>query len=367
MIHYICREGQQDTVVPFLVAAGAAFRDVLSVTTYERMFSRSSFAPGHLIFTDVDLLTLRELEAAQRIADAFRAASPEVSILNDPARVLQRYALLSTLRKEGVNPFRAVRLDDDIPDLVYPVFLRREDGALGPESGLLQNRAELLDALERLSAEGRPLRGRIVVEYCAEICEEGYFRKYGAFRIGPHILPQHILFSPQWVVKQNTSVITPDLVAEEERYIVENPDRMDLMTIFERANVQFGRIDYSFVEGRLVVYEINTNPTFPFGNHRNGREHLRHAARRRIAEVLGELNRPLATTAPVRYLPPSLLSASGGGPSRSFQLVGRSALLDRAISLYWALVPERVRVAIPSRLKQSALQLIGRATLPKDR
>lgn len=365
MIHYICREGQQDTVVPFLVAEGAAFRNVLSVTTYERMFSRSSFEPGHLIFTDLDLLTLHELEAAQRIADAFRATSPEVSIFNDPARVLQRYALLSTLRKEGVNPFRVVRLDDNIPELVYPVFLRREDGALGPESDLLHDRRELTGALEKLAAEGRPLRGRIAVEYCAETCEKGYFRKYGAFRIGSHILPQHILFSSQWIVKQNTSVIRPELVAEEEHYIAENPHRMDLMRIFERANVQFGRVDYGFVGGRLVVYEINTNPTFPFGNHRNGREHLRHAVRRQIVEVLRELNQPLAITAPVRYkLPP--MRPAGGALSRSYQLAGRSAFLDRALALYWELVPERLRGAIPSGVKRLALRVIGRVTLPRD-
>lgn len=365
MIHYICRDGQQDTVVPFLVSEHAALRDVLRVTTYERIFSRASLSPGHLVFTDVDLLSPPELEAAQKVAERFKAVLPGATIFNEPARVLQRYALLSVLWRENINPFRAARLDDGVPELRYPVFIRREDGAEGPETGLLSSREELLNAIERLSAAGLPLRGRIAVEYCAERCERGYFRKYGAFRIGPHILPQHMLLSSQWMVKQNTSVITPESVAEEERYMAENAHRAALMAVFERANVQFGRIDYGFVGNRLVVYEINTNPTFPHGDHRNGREHLRYAARRRIVEVLGEMNRPLAATGPVRYEPPSTRPA-GDSPWRSFQLAGRSAFLDRILGVYWRLVPESLRRAMPPSFKKYMLQVIARAVPRKD-
>lgn len=363
MIHYICRDGQQDTVAPFLVAAGAALRGVLSVTPYERIFSEGSLQAGHLIFTDLDLLSGPELEAAQAIAESIRAVLPGVRILNEPARVLQRYALITALWAEGLNPFRAVRLDDAIPQLKYPVFIRREDGALGPESGLLYLKKELVDAIAELPVRGLPLRGRIAVEYCAEKCEAGYFRKYGAFRIGAHILPQHILFSRQWMVKQNTSVTTPMLIAEETRYIEGNSHEDELMRIFELAKVEFGRIDYGFVDGRLVVYEINTNPAFPYGYHRNGREHLRKAAGQKLIDVLRELDSPLPASGNIQCQPSGglrILQAAAGGPMRGFQLVGRSAWLDRAIAFYWKAIPEHVRRILPTDIKRSAMLVLDR-------
>lgn len=348
--------------MPFLMAAGAALSDSLSVTPYERIFSEESLRAGHLIFTDHDLLSGTELEAAQVIADSVRAAIPGVRILNEPARVLQRYALLTALWNEGVNPYRAVRLDDAIPELKYPVFIRREDGAFGPESELLYLKNELVDAIAELPDRGFPLRGRIAVEYCAEKCESGYFRKYGAFRLGDRILPQHILFSRQWMVKQNTSVTSPAFIAEEMRYIDENPHAAELMKIFDMAKVDFGRIDYGFVGGRLIVYEINTNPTFPHGNHRNGREHLRKTAGQRLVEALREFDAPLVTplmSSRVRCVQPAYLRVVRV-PGRGFQLVGRSALLDMIISLYWRAVPEGLRKVLPGNLKKSAMHMLDR-------
>lgn len=362
MIHYICREGQQDTVAPFLIEAGGALRNLVTVTSYEKIFSSGRLPAGHLIFTDLDLLSGDELEAAQTIADKLRAAVSGVRVFNEPARVLQRYALLTMLRNAGINPFRAVRLDDDIPALTFPVFIRREDGASGPETDLLHDENELAGAIAALPARGLPLRGRIAVEYCAESCAEGYFRKYGAFRIGDHILPQHILFSRHWIVKQESSVITPALVAEETHYIADNPHKDALLEIFERAHVDFGRIDYGFANGRIAVYEINTNPTFPHGDHRNGREHLRKAAALRLVEVLRSLDTPLPVTGRVACAVPARLRAGPGAvaPGRSFQLVGRSALLDRLIALYWKIVPEDVRRGMPKELKRSAMHVLDR-------
>ncbi|WP_210237030.1 hypothetical protein, partial [Mesorhizobium sp. M8A.F.Ca.ET.213.01.1.1] len=31
--------------------------------------------------------------------------------------------------------------------------------------------------------------------------------------------------------------------------------------VFEKARMQYGRIDYTLAEGKLVVFEINSNPT----------------------------------------------------------------------------------------------------------
>jgi len=355
MIHYICRNGHRDTVVPFLCAAGSALRNVLRVTTYEEIFSGAALAAGHLIFTDLDRLSGQEIEAAHAAATSMREAVPDVRVLNEPALALQRFSLLTALWKDGTNPFRAARLDGDIPALNYPVFIRREDGAFGPETELLYSEEELRAAVAALPGRGLPLRGRIAVEFCAEPDADGYYRKYGAFRVGDRILPQHIQFSRHWVVKQDTGFVAPSFVAEETDYIRDNPHEAALRAIFERAHVEFGRIDYAFSGGRLIVYEINTNPAFPFGNHRNGRQHLRREAARHLAEALREIDTPLATTQTVQCAPP----CGGEAPERIFQLAGRSPLLDRALALYWKAVPESLRRLIPREMKKVAMQALS--------
>jgi hypothetical protein len=49
-------------------------------------------------------------------------------------------------------------------------------------------------------------------------------------------------------------------VAEETQYLSENPHLEQLRRIFEIAKINFGRIDYGCVNGKVQVWEINTNP-----------------------------------------------------------------------------------------------------------
>jgi hypothetical protein len=202
MIHYLCQDGQQDTVAPFLYGTGAALRKSVCITPYEEILAEGALAAGHLIFTDLDRLPRSGLKAAQFIADRMRDAIPEIRILNEPRSVLLRGALLKALWEDGTNSFRAVRPKGPLPPLRYPVFVRRESGAFGPESALLYSEKELQDCLAAQRAAGRALESLLVVEYCAAPSADGYFRKFGTFRVGAHILPQHIQTSGQWVVKQ---------------------------------------------------------------------------------------------------------------------------------------------------------------------
>ncbi|MGB0497529.1 MAG: hypothetical protein ACPGID_04255, partial [Rubricella sp.] len=55
----------------------------------------------------------------------------------------------------------------------------------------------------------------------------------------------------------------PVFIAEEEAFVRDNPHRDALMTLFEAGGLEFGRVDYTLREGRIVLFEINTNPTFP--------------------------------------------------------------------------------------------------------
>jgi hypothetical protein len=364
VIYYICRESEQYTIAPFVYTNRTELEGRFSILTYEQLFADRSLEPGHLIFTDFDRMTVYEIETAQCIAMAMRQALPGVTILNEPAAVLQRFPYLMTLWRDGINPFRAARLDEGFPDLQYPVFIRREDEARGPETGLLHSPEELRAEIGRLAASGRPLRGRLAVEYCAERSPDGFFRKYGCFRVGDRILPQHIQFSDQWVVKQDSGQIGPGQLAEEMAYVRENPHEAEVMDAFERAHIGFGRMDYTRVGGRLVVYEINTNATFTRSGIADERQERRDIVLKRMLDALEVVDKPLPKVGRVNFVPPIPQIHALPGPTKphksAWTLLGKSSALDRAISLYWK-VPKNLRQKVPDNFKMSLKHFLGQS------
>ena len=305
MIVYVCRRRHRYTVDRFLPLLPPDRQGLLGVMTYEAMFASLRLPPAHLIFTDFDRLSQYELEIAATAAEEMRQKYPEARILNHPARFLQRHELLETLWHLGLNPFRSARLELPLPDLTFPVFLRREGEARGPETGLIPDRATLDLAIDDLRAGGVPLRGRLAVEFCSRADSGGLFRKYGAFRVGDRILPQHLQISENWVVKSNSKRLTEAHVAEEMDYIQTNPHNDALLRIMDLAGADFGRIDYSVVDGRIVVYEINSNPTFPGIDKDDPRQHRRQIARDRLVEAFARVDTPILDRGYIRLRLPS--------------------------------------------------------------
>lgn len=231
--------------------------------SYEELFHRRAAPIGHYIFTDIDRLTHYEQEVAVAIAEALRAARPEVRVLNDPRRVLERYPLLRRLEQEGLNTFAVTRIDDGSRPPRYPVFIRCEDDHRGPDTGLIYNDQEFDQALLELKARGRVLKRRIAVEYRAEKDREGMYRKYGCINIGGDLMPQHLFQSDGWMVKSASKHRTAEFAGEEMAFVRDNPHREHMARVFALAGIDFGRADYTVVNGRIEVYEINTNPNLP--------------------------------------------------------------------------------------------------------
>ncbi len=299
MILYVCRARHRYTIDKFLSAVPAERQGMLGVMTYEDMFATLLIPPANLIFTDFDRLSQYELEVAAAAAEQMRSAYPEARILNHPARFLQRHELLTHLWHSGINPFRSARLELPLPELSYPVFLRREGDAEGPETSLLPDRAALDLALADMRARGIPLRGRLAVEFCSCADKDGLFRKYGAFRIGDRILPQHLQISENWVVKSNSNRLTEAHLAEEMDYILTNPHNDVLKQIMDMAGADFGRIDYTMVDGRIIVFEINSNPTFPGIDKDDPRQDRRQIVRDRLLQAFVPLDSPIPDRNPV--------------------------------------------------------------------
>lgn len=310
------------------------FRDHLEIVYYEEIFHSGEAPVGHYIFADFDRLTHYSIAYAAKVAQAIQAAAPDVAILNHPLRVKDRVPLLAALHAAGINDFQATRIDTGARPARYPVFIRAEDGAFGAETELLHGPEELDRAISGLADRGIPLKGRIAVEYNAQPDSDGIYRKYGAFRIGGSIIPQHLLYSDHWVVKGGNKIprVHDKMVREELDFVEGNPHTEALMRVFELGGTEYGRVDYGFVDDRLQVYEINTNPSFPtFDRRDDDRSVRRPAIQARIDAAFRTLGTPLAAAGVVRVTPPR-------PRFHAFQAPRSELRLRAALRRFWATI-----------------------------
>jgi hypothetical protein len=266
MLYYVTRELHSYTIDRLLGSFENSWLPrpaFLEPLTYETLFSLKRAPLGNYVFTDIDRLSGYEIDAAAEIAKSVARAAPSALISNPPHRVLNRYTLLRRLHESGVNSFNVWRLDEERAPTAYPVFIRREQDARGPETPLLHDEGEYRAAVAALQAAGKGLTGRIAVQFLPNADQNGTYRKYGAFCLRGRVVPQHLMRANSWVVKRDTRHGREDLSEEEERYARENPHADQIRRIFALAEIDFGRVDYCLVNGRIEVFEINTNPTFP--------------------------------------------------------------------------------------------------------
>jgi hypothetical protein len=211
--------------------------------------------PGAWIFTDIERLRGDEFQAACELAQRLSADPAKWRVLNDPRRVLLRYALLRDLANAGINDFRVFRLPELPDDVRYPIFLRGENDHQGAVTGLLQDAQQVRDATRDLPDKDKLL----AVEYLSYRRADDVFVKYSMMRIGDAVVPRHALFSQKWVLK-DPDMVDDRLMLEEDLFVRESPHRLAVMDIFQRAGIDYGRIDYTLANGRIQVFEINTNP-----------------------------------------------------------------------------------------------------------
>ena len=315
MIYFVTRLDNERPIRTLLYELRKDLR-FAEALTYEQLFHKKKAPVGHYIFTDHDRLTVEECEAAMAIASALRRAEPGAQILNSPGEVLERYPLLRSLKQAGLNQFSITRLDDGTYPERYPVFVRSEDDHSGPDTGLLFSQEELDRTLDDLKRQGKSLKRRVAIEFCAEQTPAGAYRKYGAINVNGTIVPQHIIESEDWNVKSANRGITEALLTEELDFVRTNPHQEHLKKIFQIANIGYGRADYGIVDGKLQIYEINTNPSLPRLDREVARFMIspkvieirqlrRNLIRRAMLAAFERLNAPPTSTATVRFTLPA--------------------------------------------------------------
>lgn len=298
MIYYVATERHLRGTRKFL-RSNPRMKSILKALTYEELLFQRGGPIGHYIFTDHDRLSRFELDCVSLFSKELKQVAPDARQLNHPAYVKDRFPMLVALHKAGINRFTATRIETGDDPVKFPVFIRSEDGCRGPETGLIEDSIAYAAALENLRLEGKTRRGRIAIGFAAQAGQDGYYRKYGAYRIGGEILPHHLHYGRHWVVKRsdidNESALRDAMVKEELAYVSDNPHREALVNVFEIAGVDFGRVDYGIVDGRLAIYEINTNPKLPGFNRSDDRNAVRAITKPQMFDGFQSLDTPIQT------------------------------------------------------------------------
>lgn len=263
MVYYLVARRHAYTMGDFLAGLGRPLAGRIRMLCYEDLFSGANvrLPAATYIFTSMG----REMGARnppsplRRLCsdlhrDLVRVCGPG-RVLNDPARFLSRLDLLQALERRGINRFAACRAGVETPRR-YPVFLRSEHGTLWQAPALLHDSDEYEAALRGAGA----VEGLIAVEHLDTADPAGVYRKHGCFIVGDRIVPRHLFFSRNWLVKE-ADIAEPAMLEEERRFLESNPHERFLREVSRISNISYGRIDYAVVDDQPQVWEINITPS----------------------------------------------------------------------------------------------------------
>jgi len=259
VVFFVSRLGRS-TLTKFFKTWGAALAPRVELVYYEKLSEIDELCrAGTYVFTDLERLTPAGLRTASELGDTLAAMPDAPTIVNHPSRVMLRYDLLHLLHERGVNAFRAHRALPIPADLRYPVFLRseHEHRVLTP---LLWNRRQVERQLVRAHAQGMDPTGLLAIEYEDVADEHGMFHRHISHVIGDTIIPGYVAFSSDWVVKAGR-FLEGERLAQQRASVLSGEHEPLLREIARLAGVGYGRFDYAVVDGRIHIWELNTNPT----------------------------------------------------------------------------------------------------------
>lgn len=262
MIVYVAQGRYLDTLGCYLTSAHA--RPIgrhIRLLSYRAFFAAKRLPVATYILTDHDRLSAGDRERLWGVCQALEAGSGAIRILNHPTRVLRRLDMLTALHDQGINSFRVFPLMGGERPVDYPVFLRSE-GEHGGE------RSELIDDADALEAEiPKYLRkrrykrghGSLIVGFIDSRDDQGRPLKFAAFRVGDRIVPRHRFLGRTWFVR-GPDYLDDDIAAAEREWLTSFPEADQVRRVFEVAGIDYGRLDFAIIDGKVQVFEINTNP-----------------------------------------------------------------------------------------------------------
>lgn len=262
MIFYLVTQKHAYTMRSFLNFWGNELASRIKVLSYEYLIHASAIKPGTYIFSDIERLIPEHSEILSIIWEKITSKYEGVRLLNHPVHSMRRYELLRTLYECNYNKYNIYRLTDSQMPKRFPVFLRGENDHLGSLTPLLQTPEDLAVAIDGVSRGRQDNGNKVIIEFCDTSDANGIFRKYSAYVVGERIIPQHIMFGRDWMLKGVESLADKESeLLEEQNYLKNNPHERQIGEILQLTGINYGRIDYSILNGRPQVWEINSNPT----------------------------------------------------------------------------------------------------------
>jgi len=261
MIFYVVTEKHAFTINQHLESWGRNLLPLVRPIFYEQLDKIKSLPVGTYIFSDLERLSPEESEMAAQVWEQLANSGQGIRLLNHPTRSMRRYELLRTLYQQGWNKFNIYRIIEGPQPERFPVFLRGETDHAGSRTALLETPEDMKKAISELLEAGDSREDKIITEFCDTSDETGRFKKYAAFIVGDQIIPDHLFFSPNWMLKMRyLDLQNEEMVLEERDYVKTNPYESQLKEVAKIARIQYGRIDYSILDGVTQIWEINTNP-----------------------------------------------------------------------------------------------------------
>jgi hypothetical protein len=295
-IYYFASSRHEYAFAIFAAFFAEELASSIRIIPYGALLSMRSFGPGVFIFTDFDRMAPRQLHVIEQLHDALRNAGCRV--LNDPRRSLGRFDLLRRLHEASFNDFNVYRMREWRQVRRFPVFVRRESTHGRMLSDLIHDTATLERAVRHFENGPADL---MIVEFGNSPGTDGKYRKYAAFRVGGTYYPQHVYSNEDWRVRFDVSARTDSWRKEHDEYLRTNPHRDQLERIFDFAHIDYGRIDYCVVNGRVQTFEINTNPTIIHASSKNIFDVSPYARAHRdaMSALLAEVSGPEQVDSPV--------------------------------------------------------------------
>jgi hypothetical protein len=259
MIVFLTTKSHTYTVKVFRRYWARTLSSRMVIVPYEDLAGFSELPCATYVFTDLERLTRMQTRAATLLWDRLEAERPRVRVLNHPGRCLRRRDLLVALREAGINDFAVHSASARLDDVRLPAFVRLASDHDGARTPLLQTRKALADAALRGMLQAGDHDDVLIVEFCDTRGADGRYRKYSAFRVGERVLAAHVFFSRKWMLK-HPDEYGPAEADEERAFTESNPHEAQIRRVFELSGIEYGRIDYGLRDGRIQVWEINTNP-----------------------------------------------------------------------------------------------------------
>jgi hypothetical protein len=283
MIFYYTTAAHDYTLGGIRSAGHPISKQILNIH-YESLLQAGSAqisGAGVHIFSDIDRLPGFFIPTLVRYRrELIEEYGNKVLFLNHPTRSKRRYELLKLLHKKNINHFDIYRLNEYPCPSRWPVFVRQENEHDGPKSPLLHSQEELDAFRGKLQQEETFCDDLVVIEFLDTSGPDGLYRKYSATRFGDALIPRHVFLHREWSVKHKLKEFEELQQKEEEVFLQQFSHRQELMDIFLLAEIDHGRIDYSFHEEQIQVWEINTNPAYytfrevPGSDNRQLQQHL---------------------------------------------------------------------------------------------